>query len=118
MSCSSGGRPQSSFYVQLPCLLDQGDNSEGPGGAYREACESIREANQDQKGFEIQEPAEGCEMGSPLGPPFFSDYLSLPGERLMIDITEKQKLCKRRYVNQYNTVIECENDHDDRISSY
>ncbi len=59
-----------------------------PEGAYREACESIREANKARKGFEIQETADGCEMGSSLGPPFFSADLSLPDERQVIDITE------------------------------
>ena len=63
---------------------------EDPEGAYREACESIREANQDRKGFEIRETADGCEMGSPLGPPFFSADLSLLDDRLVIDITEQR----------------------------
>lgn len=63
---------------------------EDPEGAYREACESIREANQDRKGFEIRETADGCEMGSPLGPPFFSADLSLLDDSLVIDITEQR----------------------------
>ena len=63
---------------------------EDPEGAYREACESIREANKARKGFEIRETADGCEMGSPLGPPFFSMDLSLLDDHLVIDITEQR----------------------------
>lgn len=63
---------------------------EDPEGAYCEACESIRETNKARKGFEIRETADGCEMGSPLGPPFFSTDLSLLDDRLVIDITEQR----------------------------
>ncbi len=60
---------------------------EDPEAVYKIACESIKRANEKLKGFEIRPTDDGCEMGSPLGPPFVNTDLSLLEDRLVIDLT-------------------------------
>ena len=61
---------------------------EDPEEGYELACKSIKRANENLKGFEIRPSDDGCEMGSPLGPPFVNTDLSLLEDRLVIDLTE------------------------------
>ena len=63
---------------------------EDPEEVYELACESIRKANEDLEGFAIRPTDDGCEMGSPLGPPFANTDLSLLEDRLVIDLTEQR----------------------------
>ncbi len=57
---------------------------------YRTACETVRAAYEDLRGFRVQETDDGCEIGSDLGPPFKNAKLSLLDDRLVIDVTEQR----------------------------